>query len=137
MNIDLLNPRNLGYISDFKNTMLSLPLIPHITSITRYQNNNSGSIIDHIWSNHPDMVFSSVIKHEISDHVPTTAIFKTGQKINSKKQTISCRPFKKRNVENYKNLVSVFVNSFETDENNINPRGSAQIKRPLPILLLK
>ena len=73
-NLNLFNPLNLRYITEFVENIYELGLFPVITIPTKYNPENlttKYSLIDQIWTNIPNKVTTSgVIRVEITDHFP-------------------------------------------------------------------
>ena len=78
-NLNLLNPKNYGFISNFIENMLELGLHPVIRIPTKYNHENiitKYSILDHVWTSMSNKVFNaSVIPVEITDHYPLSVVF--------------------------------------------------------------
>ena len=71
ININLL--LNNSVVDAFTASMRSYHYIPIITKPTRFSPDDScvPSLIDHIWTNKPNIYYSGVILSDVSDHCPT------------------------------------------------------------------
>ena len=78
-NLNLLNPLNYGFISEFIGSMLEVGMYPIVNKPTKYNHENAAtkySIIDHIWTTIPTKVSNVCIyPFEITDHFPLSATF--------------------------------------------------------------
>lgn len=107
-NLNLFNPLKLRYVYDFIDNMLELGLSPVVTIPTKYNPDNSitkCSLIDHIWTNIPNMVInSSVFPVEITDHLPLSVSFEFSE--HSKLPLRKKRVFNERNNIIFSGLIS-------------------------------
>ena len=78
-NLNLLNPMNYGYISNFIGNMLELGLYPLIRIPTKYNHENTitkYSILDHVWTSmNAKVSIASVFPVGITDHYPLLVVF--------------------------------------------------------------
>ena len=79
-NLNLYNPRNLGFINNFINGMLGHNFLNMINLPTVINENNTitkYSLIDQIWTNFDRHVnqLSGVIDYLITDHLPIFYVF--------------------------------------------------------------
>ena len=78
-NLNLLNPLNYGFITEFIGSMLEVGLYPIVNIPTKYNNENNAtkySIIDHIWTTVPTKVSKvCVFPYDLTDHFPLSASF--------------------------------------------------------------
>ena len=89
----------------FSNMMSLYFFIPHITLPTREQNNSS-SLIDHIWSNIPHQVISGVLETSVTDHYPIFSLFENFISDSDRLVEISFRDFSKHNAVKFINELS-------------------------------
>ena len=109
-NINLYNPLNLRYISQFVNNILSYNYFPIINIATKINENNpitKYSLIDHLWSNFKKGYnhTSGVIDYLISDHLPIFYFFSNSYNFISE-QTLKFRPMSNFNTQNFITSIS-------------------------------
>lgn len=99
-NLNLLNPMNYGFISNFIGNMLELGLYPAIRIPTKYNPENTitkYSILDHVWTTMSGKVSNaSVFPVGITDHYPLMVVFDFSNAI-TRKATVKKRCFNYNN----------------------------------------
>ena len=123
LNINLLNPRNCGYIGNYVKNLLELGLTPLVTVPTKVNVENiitRYSIIDHIWvSNELSSEETLVIPVDITDHFPVISAISTGFQLLSDVST-KRRCLTARRKETFRVFLSnVHVNIVGSDINTI------------------
>ena len=111
-NLNLYNPRNLGFINNFINGMLGHNFLNMINLPTVINENNTitkYSLIDQIWTNFDRHVnqLSGVIDYLITDHLPIFYVF-------SKQDCVYRKSIKYRLI-NERNMFS-FINNFNDSD---------------------
>ena len=107
-NLNLLNPLNYGFITEFIGSMLEVGMYPIVNIPTKYNHENAAtkySLIDNIWTTMPSKVSDvCVFPYEITDHFPLFATFNFHDSV-LKPNTQMKRVFNGRNHGNFARLL--------------------------------
>lgn len=103
LNINLLADDDIN-VTEFLNNMFSFNFLPIITRPTRFpvgDQRGSPSLLDHIWSNRLGRFVSGIVTFDITDHLPTFAIFPNCDNTKNKVK-VSFRDHSRQNIELFK-----------------------------------
>ena len=116
-NINLLSNVTVTSCFNFVQVMSESGLIPMITTATRVTPYGQ-SLIDHLWTNMQNIVFSATIETNISDHYPIIGIFKIS---NLKKfKEIKYRKYSELRLNQFKGEFSNYANNYTITSNSSN-----------------
>ena len=122
LNIDILQYKNHRKTQDFIDNMFAsgfLQIINHPTRISDHANNNSATLIDHIWTNNiNDFYTSGIITTHISDHYAPFCFLNSNKPANRPK-FIKTRNFSAENINSFRTLLEQanFQGTFNEQEN--------------------
>ena len=104
-NVDLLKYKDNTMMQNFAHSMFSYDFTPVIRRPTRVTITNA-SLIDHIWSNDPNIRCGGIIRTHVTDHFP---VFVVSAVCNSKSapEHITYRDFSASNKLKFKNKLSL------------------------------
>ena len=126
LNIDLTEFENLNNDSRyFVDNMFSHGFLPLITRSTRFPSggqHGSPSILDHVWYNRCNAVWSGILIYDVTDHLPTFIVLKDVLLPNSTLVRVKFRDKSVANIERFIQVCSELNFDLSVTDVNINTK---------------
>ena len=105
LNLDLFCEAECMIVQNLVNQFYSYDLCPMIRRATRVTK-TTAKLIDHIWSNDPNIQNSGIIRSRVTDHFPVFVTRKSEAQVRDSHETVSYRNFSTSNKQKFRDALS-------------------------------